>query len=125
MNKWIVAVMAAALVLSSVHLAGAQGKRIPRIGYVGLSATAAETDEIFKQGLRDLGWVDGQNIAIEYMWAASNTDRLPIFMRELIESKVDLIVAWSTPVIQAAKNATSTVPIVMYSADPLGTGLVA
>lgn len=99
--------------------------KMPRIGYLALRALAAE-DEAFKQGLRDLGWMEGQNIAIEYRWAAGQVERLPALAAELVRLQVDLIVARSTPVVQAAKDATPSIPIVMVlAADPVGTGLVA
>src|SRR5918996_416423 len=102
-----------------------QAKKLPRIGYLSLASQSGLREEAFIQGLRDLGWVDGQSISIEYRWAAGNVDRLPALAEELVRLKVDLIVAVATPVIQAAKNATSTIPIVMPSAaDPVGTGLV-
>jgi putative tryptophan/tyrosine transport system substrate-binding protein len=102
-----------------------QPKKIPRIGYLSLRSGPSGQDEAFKQGLRELGWVEGQNIAIEYRWAADQTDRLPSLAEDLVRLKVDVIVAWTGPVVQAAKNATSTIPIVMWAADPVETGLVA
>jgi putative ABC transport system substrate-binding protein len=120
------------LALSAVLLAlcslveAQQAKRVPRIGYLSLASQPGLREEAFIQGLRDLGWVDGQSILIEYRWAAGNVDRLPALAEELVRLKVDLIVAVATPVIQAAKNATSAIPIVMPSAaDPVGMGLVA
>src|SRR5262249_15328844 len=84
-------------------------------------------DEAFKQGLRELGWIEGQNIAIEYRWAASQTDRLPALAAELVRLQVDCIaVVGGTPVAQAANAATQSLRIVMLSvADPVRTGLVA
>ena len=78
------------------------------------------------QGLRELGYIDGHNITIDYRWAAGNVDRLPALAEELVRLKVDIILARSTPVVQAAKNATTTIPIVMLgAADPVGSGFVA
>jgi putative tryptophan/tyrosine transport system substrate-binding protein len=103
-----------------------QPKKVPRIGYLSFASQPGLREEAFIQGLRDLGWVAGQSISIEYRWAAGNVDRLPTLAEELVRLKVDVIVAGATPVIQAAKNATSTIPIVMPSAaDPVGMGLVA
>jgi putative tryptophan/tyrosine transport system substrate-binding protein len=114
------------VLLITVSFAEAQVKKLRRIGYISLASQPGPREEAFIQGLRDLGWVDGQSISIEYRWAAGNADRLPALAEELVRLKVDLIVAGATPVIQAAKNATSTIPIVMPSAaDPVGTGLVA
>jgi len=80
----------------------------------------------FRQGLRDLGYVEGQNIAIEYRWAEGRFERLPDLAAELVRLKVDVIVSVVTQASLAAKNATRTIPIVMVAAgDPLGSGLVA
>jgi putative ABC transport system substrate-binding protein len=78
------------------------------------------------QRLSELGWVEGRNVIIEYRWAANDTKRLPSLAKELVELKVDVIVASATPAIQAAKNATTTIPIVMAAAaDPVASGFVA
>jgi putative ABC transport system substrate-binding protein len=103
-----------------------QPKKVPRIGYLTLRPGPFDHDKIFKQELHDLGWIDGQNLTVEYRWAAGKVDRLPVLAKELVELKVDLIVASATPSVQATKNATSTVPVVMLgAADPVGVGLVA
>ena len=82
--------------------------------------------EAFQQGLRVLGWVEGQNIIVEYRWAEGRFDRLPGLMDELVRLKVDLIVAPTSIYTGAAKRATSTIPIVFVShADPIGSGHVA
>ena len=82
--------------------------------------------EAFRQGLRDLGYVEGQNTVIEYRYAEGKAERLPDLVAELLRLKVDVIVAGGTPAPLAAKQATRTIPIVMTSAgDPVGTGLVA
>jgi putative ABC transport system substrate-binding protein len=82
--------------------------------------------EAFRQGLRDLGWVEGQNIIVEYRWAEGRFDRLPDLMAELVHLKVDLIVAPTSIYTGAARRATSTIPIVFVShADPIGSGHVA
>jgi putative ABC transport system substrate-binding protein len=106
--------------------AHAQPARLPRLGCLALRAGPAPEDAVFTQGLRDLGWIEGQNLAIEYRWAAGQVDRLPALAEELVRLQVDCIVAWATPVVQAAKDATQTIPIVMtWVADPLGSGFVA
>jgi putative ABC transport system substrate-binding protein len=82
--------------------------------------------EVFRQGLRELGYVEGRNLTIEYRWAAGKEERLPELAAELVRLKVDIIVASATPTIVAAKRATSTIPIVMAAVgDPVGSGLVA
>jgi putative tryptophan/tyrosine transport system substrate-binding protein len=103
-----------------------QPAKIPRLGYFTLSAGPSDRDEAFKQGLRELGWVDGQNIMIEYRWVAGKTEQLITVADELVRLKVDVIFATSAPVIQAAKNATNTIPIVMPAAsDPVESGFIA
>ena len=103
-----------------------QQKKMPRLGYFTLSSGPSERDEAFKQGLRELGWVDRQNIMIEYRWVAGKTDQLAAVADELVRLKVDVIFATSASVIQAAKTATNTIPIVMPGAsDPVGSGFIA
>jgi putative ABC transport system substrate-binding protein len=75
--------------------------------------------------LRELGWVDGKNIAVEYRWASGHQDRLSALAGDLVRLKVDVIVTASTPVAIAAKQATTTIPIVVtFVADPVGSGIV-
>ena len=103
-----------------------QPKKVPRIGFLGLATKPSPLEESFLQALRNLGYIDGQNVIIEYRWAAGKTDRLPALAEELVRLKVDLMVGGATPVIQALKNATKTIPIVMLiAADPVGIGFVA
>jgi putative ABC transport system substrate-binding protein len=102
--------------------------KVPRIGFLlGVSpAGGAPYVEVFRQGLRELGYVEGQNIAIEYRWAEGKYERLPVLAAELVRLNVDVIVTSAAPVPQAAKQATSTIPIVFTSAaDPVAAGLVA
>ena len=83
------------------------------------------TEQAFLQGLRDLGYIDGQNITIDYRFAAGKVERLPELAEELVRLKPELIVARATPAAQAAKNATTTIPIVMFGvADAVGSGFV-
>ncbi len=103
-----------------------QKGKVPRIGYLHFRAGPIATDEAFRQALRDLGWIEGQNIAIEYRWAAGKRKRFPALAEELVRLKVDLIVAATNGPTQAAKNATRTIPIVMVAgADVVENGLVA
>ena len=107
---------------------GQQVKAVPRVGYLGLGSPGGNPESLdgLRQGLRDLGYVEGQNITIEYRWAEGNLGRLPALAAELVQLKADLIVAPATRAIQAAKEATQTIPIVMTnSRDPVGTGVVA
>ena len=123
-SLWLLAV----LLLASVHLVGAQQPgKIPRIGFLSPGGFPGNDFryEAFQQGLRDLGYVVGKNITIEYRYAEEKLDRLPTLASELVDLKLDIIVTSTTPPIQAVKQATRTIPIVTISADPVGTGLVA
>jgi putative ABC transport system substrate-binding protein len=101
-----------------------QPKKVPRLGF--LSPTSDDSRvEAFRQGLRELGYVEGQNIAIEYRWADGKFDRLPDLALELVRLKVDVVVAVVTQASLAAKMATGTIPVVMIGvSDPVGSGLV-
>jgi putative ABC transport system substrate-binding protein len=101
-----------------------QPKKIPRLGF--LSPTSDDSRaEAFRQGLRELGYVEGENIAIEYRWADGKFDRLPDLALELVRLKVDVVVAVVTQASLAAKMATGTIPVVMIGvSDPVGSGLV-
>jgi putative ABC transport system substrate-binding protein len=101
--------------------------KVPRIGFVGLptAENMAVRAEAFRAGLRALGYVEGQNITIEYRWANEDYDRLPVLCADLVGIKVDAIVTHGTPGVLAAKRATSTIPIVFAVAgDALASGLV-
>ena len=129
MNKKMIVSLLAALILASFHLAEAQQpKKVPRIGFVSGSGNTNNPGplfEAFRQGLRDLGYVEGKNILIEYRYLEGNLDRVPGFVTELLQLKVDVFVSGSLPAIQAAKQATKTIPIVMLTnVDPVATGIV-
>jgi len=105
-----------------------QAGKAYRIGY--LSTPTRESVqrgvEAFLRKLRELGWVEGQNLVIEYRWAEGDVERLPALAAELVQRSVDLIVAPAGSAALAAKNATSTIPVVMiFSNDPVERGLVA
>jgi ABC-type uncharacterized transport system substrate-binding protein len=114
-----------ALILTTIHFAEAQQpKKIPRIGY--LTGVGSAPSEAFLQGLRDLGYVEGKNILIEFRTTGGKSERLPELAAELVRLKVDVIVADTAGEVSAAKNASSTIPIVMRGvADPIALGLVA
>jgi ABC-type uncharacterized transport system substrate-binding protein len=131
MNRTILISVLTAVLLSPVcsGTEAQQPTRVPRIGYLSASDPAGEStrSEAIRLALRDLGYIEGQNIAIEYRYAEGKIDRYPELAAELVRLKVDIIlVAGGTGVIQAAKNATKTIPIVMAGTpiDPVEIGLV-
>jgi ABC-type uncharacterized transport system substrate-binding protein len=100
----------------------------PRIGYVSVSGDAKNPGrfvEAFRQGLRDIGYIEGKSIAVEYRYPGSQPELVPGFVAELVQLKVDILVTSSTAALRAAKQATKTIPIVMVtSQDPVATGMV-
>jgi putative ABC transport system substrate-binding protein len=99
----------------------------PRIGFLGPASVSATADwvEALRAGLRDLGYQDGRNIVFEFRWAEGNDDRLPELAADLVGLKVDVLVTYGTPGTRAAKEATTTIPIVMaVSGDAVATGLI-
>jgi putative ABC transport system substrate-binding protein len=108
---------------------GAQStSRVPQIGFLGNSTAALEANLVgpFRDGLRDLGYIEGQNISIEYRWAEGNYERFPALIRELIALKVDVMVTAGTPATLAVKKTATSIPLVMAAVgDPVGTGIVA
>ena len=108
-------------------LAQQASRKAFRIGFLTRTTDPSVSSQIdaFRQGLRDLGWVEGKSVTIEYRDAAGHVERLPALAAELVDLKVDVIVTVDTPPTQAAKQATSTIPIVIaVAADPVGAGLV-
>ena len=104
-----------------------QPKKIPQIGYLNVVSVSAGTGRIeaFRQGLRELGYLEGQNIVIEQRHAADRADRLSAFAAELVDRRVDVIIAAGSQAVHAAQKTTRTIPIVMTgSSDPVGTGFV-
>jgi putative ABC transport system substrate-binding protein len=123
----IVALVVALTMCAAVALAQ-QPKKVPRIGFLsGVSpSTNSARVEAFRQGLRDLGYVEGKNIVIEYRYAEGKLDRLPALAAELVRLKVDVIVTAAPPPTRAAKKATVAIPIVMvFDDDPVGSGFAA
>ena len=122
-----VCLLIAALLLTVSIAEAQQPKKVPRIGYVsqssandpGLGLTA------FRQGLRDIGYVEGKNILCEYRYAEDKLDRVPNLLDELVQLKVDVLVVTTRRAIIAAKQATKTIPIVMVTTqDPVATGII-
>jgi putative ABC transport system substrate-binding protein len=129
MKREIVVSVIAILILASFYPAEAQRPaKIQRIGILlpNPPSLSPMLLEAFRQGLRENGYVEGQNIEIEYRFGDGKSDQYPDLAAELVRRKVDVIVTSSTRAIKAVKNATSTIPIVMAAvADPVGTGLIA
>ena len=129
MSKKIVIWQLATILLVTVSLAEAQQTgKVHRIGYLlpGSPSGGAPLLEAFRQGLRDLGYIEGKNIVIEPRWAEGKPDRLPALAAELVRLNVEVIVAAPTPPALAAQQATRTIPIVVaHMSDPVEAGLVA
>lgn len=119
--------LVAMLLLAAPLAAEAQNPaRAARIGWLGLGSPGPEVLRIvdgFKQGLREVGYVEGQNVAFEYRWAHGRSERLPELAAELVLLKVDIIAVANTPGVLAAKRATSTIPIIFLGPDPEALGL--
>jgi ABC-type uncharacterized transport system substrate-binding protein len=117
----------ATLVLGSVYPAPAQQPgKVPRIGYLTSGAATPDSSELFRQGLGELGYVEGKNILIEYRYAEGGSQPLSELAEELVRLKVDVLVTIATEPSLAAQRATRTIPIVMVTpGDPVGAGLVA
>jgi putative ABC transport system substrate-binding protein len=126
-GAWLTLATAGALMAPLVCFAQ-QLAKVSRIGFLGNSTAALEANLIgpFREGLRDLGYVEGRNILIEYRWAEGKYERFPALVAELIALKVDVIVTAGTPATLAVKKATTSVPLVMAAVgDPVGAGIVA
>jgi putative ABC transport system substrate-binding protein len=125
----LVAALAVGLLAAPLAAVAQQAGTLPRIGYLGLTSASDRPPllDAFRQKLRELGWVEGQNIVIAYRYAEDQVNRLPDLAAELVRLKVDLLVVFGgAPAAMAAKNATETIPIVMIGVrDPVGTGVIA
>jgi len=126
-NKIITLALCAMLFALCLPALAQQPTKVPRIGYLGGVSFSANTarHEAFRQGLRELGYVDGKNIVIDWRSADGKLDRLPALAAELARLKVAVIVTSGGNATRAAKEATNTIPIVMTNdSDPVGDGMV-
>jgi putative ABC transport system substrate-binding protein len=127
-KKFLIWLLATVFLTTALPAQAQQAKKTPRIGVMipGSRPTYAMRIEAFQNGLRELGYTEGQNISMEWRFAEGKSDRLAGLAADLVRLKVDVIVTTTTPVAEAARQATRTIPIVMAaSADPVGTGLIA
>ncbi len=127
-RRAFIGTLAGSLLASPLVTRAQQAAKVYRVGYLTAGPVTANPRnlEAFRQGLRELGWVEGQNIVIEYRSAEGRLDRLPELAAELVRLKVDVIAASPTPTALAAKKATATVPVVGVSlTEPVGLGLIA
>jgi len=125
-RRRFIEVIAGGFVAAPLAAEAQQAGKVPRIAYIRAEAPPAADIEAFRQGLREHGYVEGKNIVVEYRWADGNEERLRAIVAELIRVKVDLIVASAPAAARAAKEAATTIPIVMVLvADPVAFGFVA
>ena len=122
-----VTVVVLAFLASPLAAEAQPARKVPRIGYLAAGSVELEKSWLaaFQQGLRELGYVEGETIVIEQRYAAGRYERLPELAAELVRLKVDVLVAAPSAAAHAAMKATSAIPIVMHDGDPVGTGLVA
>jgi putative ABC transport system substrate-binding protein len=126
MRKRTFAFALGSLFLTTFHLAPAQPRKMARIGYLnpGDAVSRAYRTEGFRRGLKELGYIEGQDIHIEYRFADARPERLPELAHELLALKIDIIFAGGGPATEAAKNATQIIPIVTSRQDPVALGFV-
>src|SRR5215813_322255 len=125
-RRTFLAGVGAVLLTSPLVAEAQQPAKVSRVGYVGYDSPGSDPSGIsgLRQGLRELGYVENQNIVIEYRYAEGQLDRLPGLINELINLKVGVLITQGTAVTVAAKRATTTTPIVTVSGDPVGLGFV-
>jgi putative ABC transport system substrate-binding protein len=120
---WRIFAIAVALAICGAVVEAQQPQKVPRIGF--LAGTEGPVVGAFQRGLRDLGYVEGKNIVVEYRYSEGKSERVPSLIAELVQFKVDVLVIIAVPALRAAKQATKTIPIVMVTTvDPVATGLV-
>ena len=114
-RRAFIGTLASGFLVAPLAAEGQQAEKVYRIGYLGNASASAQAKRVesLRAGLRDLGYVEGKNIVIEFRWAEGRYDRLPDLAAELVRLKVDVLVTAGTPGTLAAKQATTTIPIVM------------
>ena len=126
--KCLISVLVSVIISTALFAAAQQPAKIPRIGYVsatGDPSNPGPSVDGFRQGLQNLGYIEGKNIVVEYRYYEGNLDRVPGLVAELVQLKVDVLIVGALPAIRAAKQATTTIPIVVVtSQDPVGAGLI-
>jgi putative ABC transport system substrate-binding protein len=127
-NNWFGSLVLVLVIAWAGNATAQQGKRLPRVGFLIASSAGSQTPrlEAFKRGLRELGYVEGQNILLDIRSGEGNPEQISIAAAELVNLKVDVIVSGGPTSTRAAKQATTTVPIVMtQEGDPIGDGMIA
>jgi putative tryptophan/tyrosine transport system substrate-binding protein len=122
-----ITLLGGATVVSPITVRAQQSAKLPTIGFLVAGTPSAYSQWVaaFVQRARELGWVEGRTVAVEYRWAEGRDERFAEIAAEFVQRKVDVIITSSTVGVVAAKQATSVIPIVFVAADPVGTGLVA
>jgi len=124
-RRRFIGTLAGGLLASPITTFAQRATKVARIGFLGSSAPPPELLATLRGGLRERGYVEGSNLALEVRWTDGSFDALPALANELARSRVDLILAWATPATLAAKRATPSIPIVFFGvSDPVGSGLV-
>lgn len=127
MSRKTVFIFLAALTLNWIDFAAAQQAKVRKIGWLGTRSASGQDSgsEVIRRELRELGYVEGKNLAFEYRYTEGKLDRLPALTDDLVRLNVDVILTYSTPATRAAKNATRTIPIVfLIAGDPVVDGLI-
>jgi putative tryptophan/tyrosine transport system substrate-binding protein len=127
-RRTFMAMLTGGIVVAPFAAEAQQAAKVPRIGFLGNSTAALEANLVgpFREGLRDLGYIEGRNILIEYRWAEGKNERFPGLIVELLALKVEVIVTAGTPASLAVKKTAPSIPLVMAAVgDPIGVGLVA
>jgi putative ABC transport system substrate-binding protein len=118
--------LALSFVAAPLAVDAQQGQKTPRIGFLSPGNATSSPTDAFRQGLRELGYAEGQNLVVEYRWADGHTARLPALAAELVQLRVEVLVATNNSAVLAAKQATGNIPVVCVAcSEPVGTGLVA